>query len=96
MSKMCCRLLLIHILTRWSIFLLALFHKKKHPEDVKLEIRVEKQHYVEESKKKDEEEKLQVVIEKIQPPTGSKGGVPENPEMKERQDFVRNVSKAHF
>ena len=71
---------------------------QKEPHDVKKEIAEEKQKHIEVQKKVEEEAKqkenvakLQVVLEPVNP-TGGQGGIPTDPEMKSRQDFVRNVS----
>ncbi|XP_075253941.1 mannosyl-oligosaccharide 1,2-alpha-mannosidase IA-like isoform X2 [Convolutriloba macropyga] len=72
---------------------------KKEPHDVKKEIAEEKQKHIEVQKKVEEEAKqkenvakLQVVLEPVNP-TGGQGGIPTDPEMKSRQDFVRNMMR---
>ena len=61
---------------------------------LKSDIEKDKQAHVEVEKKKEEESKLEKVIEPVHSEGGQAGeGVPSDQQTKERQDFVRNVSE---
>ncbi|XP_063712401.1 mannosyl-oligosaccharide 1,2-alpha-mannosidase IA-like isoform X2 [Symsagittifera roscoffensis] len=67
---------------------------KKDPVVLKSDIEKDKQAHVEVEKKKEEESKLEKVIEPVHSEGGQAGeGVPSDQQTKERQDFVRNMMK---